>query len=135
MKEHLTWIMDTFSGTPANVPHFVFFFVIFLRNVHVQPLQGAEKAIFEDIGTIVSENLHRATLISELVPVPAALLEDWIRDLGEQNQSHIEDVVKAIVAELSPEKQARFQQDKLLDMSDIQRFQALIYKIAHAGKG
>lgn len=70
MKEHLTWIMDTFSGTPANVPHFVFFFVIFLRNVHVQPLQGAEKAIFEDIGTIVSENLHRATLISELVPVP-----------------------------------------------------------------
>lgn len=135
MKEYLAWIMDMFSGTPANVPHFVFFFVIFLRNVHVQPLQGAEKAVFEDIGSIVGENLHRATLISELVPVPAALLEDWIRDLGEHSQSRIEDVVKAIVAELSPEKQAKFQQDKLLDMTDIQRFQSLIYKIAHAGKG
>ncbi len=133
MGKYLTWIMDTFTGTPANVPNFIFFFVIFLRNAHVQPLMGREKEIFEDIAAIVGGNLQRATLISELVPVPVELLEDWIRDLGEHSQSRIEDVVKAIVAELSPEKQEKFQKDKLLDMTDIERFQALIYKMANAG--
>lgn len=134
MGQYLNWIMDTFTDTPVNVPNFIFFFVIFLRNAHVQPLQGREKAIFEDIAAIVGQNLQRATLISELVPVPVELLEDWIRDLGELSQSRIEDVVKAIVAELSPEKQDKFRQDKLLDMTDVERFQALIYKIAHSGK-
>lgn len=130
MSEYLNWIMDTFADTPDHIPNFIFFFVIFLRNAHVQPLQGREKAIFEDIGGIVGKNLHRATLLSELVPVPAELLEDWIRDLGEHSQGRIEDVVKAVVAELSAEKQQKFQQDKLIDMTDIERFQTLIYKIA-----
>ncbi len=133
MNPYLNWIMDTFTDTPSNIPNFIFFFVIFLRNAHIQPLHGREKEIFEDIAAIVGQNLQRATLISELVPVPVELLEDWIRDLGELSQSRIEDVVKAIVAELSPEKQEKFRQDKLLDMTDIERFQALIYKMANAG--
>ncbi len=132
MAPYLRWIMDIFTDTPLNIPNFIFFFVVFLRNAHIQPLQNPEKEIFEDVARIVGDNLHRATLISDLVPVPTELLEDWIRDLGELSQSKIQDVVKAIVAELPPEKQDQYQRDRLLDMTDIERFQALVYKIANA---
>ena len=131
MEEYMQWIIDVFSDTHEEVPQFLFFFAIFLKNVHLGNLSGKEKETLESISQIIGKNEDKCTLLDQLLPVPVDLLEDWIRDLGEQNQSKVEDLIKAIVAGLPKEKQEYYLKSSHLDMSDIERFQEIVYKIAN----
>lgn len=131
MKEYLQWIIDSFSKASKDVPQFLFFFAFFVKNAHGENLSGKELEALEGIQAIVNQNSEKCSLLTQLLPVPTDLLEDWIRDLGEGNQSKIEDVIKSIVMGLPEEKQQRFRDTQILDMTDIERFQAIVYKIAN----
>lgn len=131
MTEYLQWIIDTFNKTPDTIPTFIFFFVVFLKDAHIPNLPAKEQKLIEDTQKIVTQNEETATFIPQLPPVPLALLEDWIRDLGEHNQSKIDDMVKLIAAGLAPEKKAKYENQKILDMTDIERFQELVYQVLH----
>lgn len=132
MEEYLQWIMDIFhvDNTHDEVPTFLFFFAINLRDAHVNPLPAKQKKVVESIQQIIDQKKDRCSLINQLTPVPDDWVADWIRNLGEQNESKIQDLVKLIIAGLPEEKQSRYQQSKLLDMTDIERFQEIVYKVA-----
>lgn len=132
MNEYLNWIIATFKNPKVDMPKFVFFFAIFLKNAHLEILPNPEQMILEDINKIIAQNKERCTLLNRLLPVPLSLLEDWIRELGEQNQSKIDDLVRSIVNTLPKDKKKRFLDKKELDMTDIERFQELVYQIANS---
>ena len=131
MEEYLQWIMDSFKETHPDVPNFMFFFAIFLRDIHLDPISPENKAVLDHVKSIIEKNKEQATLISRLNPIPVTVVEDWIRDLGEQNQAVIEATVKEIVARLPEEKINQYESKNLIDMTDIESFQAIVYKITH----
>lgn len=128
MQEYMQWIIDSFSNTHEEVPQFLFFFAVFLRDVHEGNLSGDLKETLEGVKQIIQANPEKCTLLDQLLPVPVYLLEDWIRDLGEQNQTKIQDVIKTVVLGLPADKQDQYKNKKILDMSDIECFQELIYE-------
>jgi len=132
MEAYLQWIIDIFrvENTHDEVPAFLFFFAINLRDAHVNPLPARQKKVVESVQDIINSNQERCTLINQLTPIAEEWVADWIRDLGEQNESKIQDLVKLIIAGLPEEKQSKYQQSKLLDMTDIERFQEIVYKVA-----
>ncbi len=129
MEEYLQWMIEVFSKTHPDVPNFIFFFAIFLRDIHLDPISDENAAVLKQLEAIVKKNPKKATVISRLPPVEKPILEDWIRDIGEQNQSVIEDTIKELVLRLPKDKRERFQKEGLLDMTDIERFQDLVYRL------
>ncbi|MBK7870322.1 MAG: hypothetical protein IPJ74_06345 [Saprospiraceae bacterium] len=130
MKDYLQWIMDVFSNTHEAVPTFMFFFAVFIRDVHIDPLPAGEKKIVDGIQSLISRNEQRCSLINQLTPIETELVADWIRELGEQNEAKIEDIIKLIIAGLPDDKKSKFERNKTLDMTDIERFQEVVYKVA-----
>lgn len=132
MEAYLHWIMEMFhvENTHDAVPIFLFFFAINLRDAHVEPLPAQQKKIVESIQRVINRNQDRCSLINQLMPVASDLVADWIRGLGEQNESKIQDLVKLIVAGLPEDKQSAYNKSQTLDMTDIERFQEIVYKVA-----
>lgn len=129
MQEYLQWIIEAFSNTPKEVPTFQFFFAIFLRDAHLEPLVAPSQKIMDSLKEVINKNNHSCTLITQLIPVTTELVEKWIRDLGEYNQSKIDDLMKLLIHSLPEDKKAKFDKINALDMSDIERFQEMIYKV------
>ncbi len=129
MLEYLDWIVDVFTHTHEDVPTFLFFFAIFIKDVHTASIPLREQKIVDSIVNFVNQNAERCSLINQLLPVPVDFLEDWIRELGEQNQGKIEEVVKIMVEGLPDDKKDKYEQTKELDMTDIERFQEIVYKV------
>lgn len=129
MEEYLQWIIDIFSDTHPDVPNFLFFFALFLRDIHIDPIKSEHELILKQIEALQQKFPNKVTTIKKLKPIPVPILEDWIRDLGEQNQAVIEDTVKEIVARLPSEKREQYQNEKSIDMTDVERFQEMIYKL------
>ena len=149
MPGYLRWILNTFNGRHKDIPTFLFFFVINIRDLHVQlpdgfshidkslrpsivqqlkeKLIGREKKVFQQVTQLVEQNPLNTTLITPLLPVLVKDLEDWIRNLGEENQSRIDDAIKNIVRGLKKPKQEMFGKHKKLDMTDIELFQEMVY--------
>ncbi len=131
MAEYLQWLLDTFGDTHAEVPNFIFFFSIFLQDAHHQPMTDNVQAVLDSLNHLNDNNAGRCSLIAQLPPVPDNLVKDWIRDLGEHNQSKIDRLVSSVVMGLPAPKQQRYQQKKELDMADIELFQQKVYRIAN----
>ncbi|MCO6491632.1 MAG: hypothetical protein J5I98_24665 [Phaeodactylibacter sp.] len=133
MQEYLQWLVDSFrqSATHEDVPTFLFFFAVYLDHAHVEPASEFVRQFEADISGIVKANPDCSTLINRLRPVPAHLLADWIRGLGEQNQTRIDDVIKALASGLPANKKEQFKKDQLLDMADIELFQRRVYEIVN----
>lgn len=152
MPKYMKWLFDTFKGQNAHIPTFVFFIVVNIRNLHdvlpknlakeqptgrkviqslSQKLKGKEQKVFHSILNLVKQNPASSTLIAPLYPISVEYLEDWIRGLGETNQSRIDDAVDQIVSGLKEDKKARFYKDRILDMADIEVFQKMVYDWAN----
>lgn len=129
MQNYLQWIMDVFANTPEEMPTFLFFFVLFLKDAHVEPLTAQCEKITNHIQSIIQKNETRCTLISQLTPVPSDLVANWIRKLGEQNDTKIDNLIRLLVADLPPDKKAKYEATKTLDMSDIELFQEVVCKV------
>lgn len=133
MQEYLQWLIDSFrqGATHEDVPTFLFFFAVYLDHAHVEPPTEFVRQFEQDLSAIVKANADCSTLINHLQPVPANLLADWIRELGEQNQTKIDDVIKALASGLSEPKKKQFSEHQLLDMADIELFQRRVYEIVN----
>jgi hypothetical protein len=51
--------------------------------------------------------------------------------LGERNQAKVEEVVDTLVSGLRQEARKQYDKDKTFDMTDIERFQELVFKMAN----
>jgi hypothetical protein len=129
--EYLDWIITQFKATHDEVPTFLFFFVVYLKDIHTDKVKKEYENIKTQIQEIQIKHLEIATLLQNLKPVSRDLLESWIRDLGEGNQSKIEDVVDAVIAGLKTEARQQYDTNRTLNMSDIERFQELVCEVAN----
>ena len=148
MPKYIKWLLKTFSGHLENIPTFVFFVVVNIKNLHQvlpkiyikdqrtgmevaeelsEQLSGKEQKIFQQLLQLIRQDKNACSMITPLYPVPVEYLEDWLRNLGETNQARIDDAVQQVIRGLKEEKKARFYKDKLIDMSDIEVFQKMVY--------
>jgi len=130
-SEFFQWIVTTFQDQHADLPTFVFFFVVYIENAH-EPNELPEdaKKIIQSIDQIAKSNSN-TTLIENLKPVKIDDVETWFNDLGEENPDKILDLVNSMVLGLDEEKQRIYKESEKLDMSTIELLQELVYKIVN----
>ncbi len=131
MIEYLDWIICQFKSTNKETPTFLFFFVTYIYDIHKETVKQEYETIKSQIQALQLQHLEVASLLRNLKPVPRHLVESWLRDLGERNQAKIEEVIDTLVTGLKQEAAKQYQHDKTLNMTDIERFQELVYKIAN----
>jgi hypothetical protein len=130
-KDYLNWIIEQFKSPNEKVPTFLFFFVVYIYYLHKDSVKKELEAIKSEIQALQLQHLEIATLLKTLTPVPRNLVESWVRDLGERNQAKIEEVVDTLVSGLKNNARQQYNKDKTFDMTDIERFQELVFKVAN----
>lgn len=128
---YLNWIIEQFKSPNEEVPTFLFFFVVYIYDIHKENVKEEYEDIKSQIQQLQIQHLETVTLIQNLKPVSRNLIESWVRDLGERNQAKIEEVIDTLVAGLKKEAKKQYTTDRTLNMTDIERFQELVYKIAN----
>lgn len=129
--EYFQWIMDTFSKVEEEGPLFLFFFPIFIRNLHEHPpkdmqeVANAVQALGEAANAI-------STIISPLAPVPKDDVGEWFADFGEPDAAKVDEL---LLLTLQRDTSAltrlpRFQQNGNVDMYDVEALQEEVYKYA-----
>lgn len=132
MKDYLRWLVDTFADAHDQVPTFWFMFVIFIKNVHKEGLSKRYQKVVNDVKSIVESTPEKSTLLTPLEPVELEFLEEWLLKVDEENSaSKIEDLIKTFIDCLPEDKKQEARNNELLDMTDIQRLQQIIYQISH----
>jgi hypothetical protein len=128
-KDYLNWIIEQFKSPNAKVPTFLFFFVVYIYDLHKDTVKKELEAIKSELQALQLQHLEIATLLKTLTPVPRNLVESWVRDLGERNQAKVEEVVDTLVSGLKYQARQQYDKDRTFDMTDIERFQELVFKI------
>lgn len=126
--DYFQWIMDTFSSIPENTPRFLFFFVLSLEGIHKE--QRVEQ--FEILSCLnqLSQKNRWATHLSPLYPVPIQDLKDWFREeLEDYNDGRQMAVIETLTEGLKGEDRRQYQEEKTLNMDDIERLQELILEV------
>lgn len=127
LLEYFQWLIDSFSTTHKEVPKFLFFFVCYKKDLHKKV---GEIPLVTSLNELTNNNVA-ATHLSPLKPVESRDLKDWIRKLGETNESKVEEVVNLLIKGLSELDKKQYQEKTLLNMDDIERLQEIIYEIAN----
>ncbi|MFK7947184.1 MAG: hypothetical protein AB8G11_06330 [Saprospiraceae bacterium] len=130
-KEYLEWIINQFKSPNDEVPTFLFFFVVYIYDIHKESVKAEFEEIKDELQSLQIKHLEVATMMKSLKPVERQLVESWIRDLGERNQSKIGEIVDILVAGLKQVARKQYDTNQTLNMTDIERFQELVYKIAN----
>lgn len=132
MNEYFQWIVDSFSPSNEQGATFWFIFVIFIRNLHDGTLDKRHQQVLGEVEKLVRANPQKCALISEMNPVEVSWLEDWLLGIDEEkNIGKIRAVINTFKASLSEEARKKYESSQLLDMTDIERLQAIIYKKSH----
>lgn len=129
--EYLQWILDTFATAEEEGPVFLFFFPVYIRNLHLA-LSAEAKEIVQAIQTLGAAKNAISTVISPLQPVPKSDVGDWFLDFGEADAGKIDELL-LLSLQLEKSAQARlkhFQESGLLDMYDVETLQEAVYRFS-----
>ncbi|MDX1665880.1 MAG: hypothetical protein R3350_01565 [Saprospiraceae bacterium] len=130
ITDYIQWMMDTFRCPHKDVPTFIFFFVVYIENLHIREnLNQKQRNIAGQLEEFAEKN--DVALLAPLKPVPLADLKAWLMERGERNPNQVEQVIEALVRELKPEEMKLYEEKQLLHMKDIEMVQRLIYNIAN----
>ena len=130
IRSYLQWMIDTFKCPHPDVPTFLFFFVVYVRNQYDESkCTPRQREILAELEGLSERN--ETTLFTELYPVESTDFEDWLNELDVRNPNQTRDVVRSLVQSLEPAERQRFDTDKTLHMKDIEPVQKLIYDIAN----
>ncbi len=132
--EYFQWIMDTFSKAEEEGHLFLFFFPIYLRNLHAGP-PPALLEVANAIQALGEAENAISTVISPLTPVEKAEVGDWFADFGEPDAGKVDEL---ILLTLQRDKSAsarieRFQQEGKVDMYDVEALQEQVYRFGLTG--
>ena len=130
-KQYLDWIIEQFKSPNEDVPTFLFFFVVYIYDIHKDTVKEAFEDIKDEIQSLQIKHMEISTMMQSLKPVERQLVEAWIRDLGERNQAKVGEIVDILVSGLKQVSRKQYDKDKTLNMTEIERFQELVYKIAN----
>lgn len=130
--EYLQWVMDTFSSICEDCPTCLFFFPVWVRNLHDTPPQALREVV-EAVAQLGEAKNIVSTVFSPLTPVPKNEVEDWFVEFGEPDASKVDEL---ILLTLQREKSALARVDRFLqlgevDMYDVEALQEAVYEFAH----
>jgi len=125
---YIEWIMDTFNQTGPNIPTFIFFFVVAVKNAHREDtLRGDYLDAIRSVRALVEARTDDATLIEPLPPVSADDLEEWLEKLGDVSTDQKQTIIDLIAARLKGEEAIWFRQTREFNMERIEDFQKKVY--------
>lgn len=124
---YFEWLIKSFTTTYKEVPTFLFFFICYKRKLHLSAEQNTN---INQIDKLAVE-YEKVTHISPLNPVSDRDLKDWIRQLGETNEAKVEESIELLIRGLKASDKKLYNEKKLLNMDDIERFQEIIYEIGN----
>ena len=128
LPAYISWIMDTFANTGPDIPAFIFFFVITVKNAHREDtLRGDLRDALKSVRQLAEARPEEATLIEPLPPVPADDLEEWLDKLGDVSTDQKRTIIDLIAARLKDEEEAWFRQTREFNMERIEDFQKKVY--------
>lgn len=129
-RQYLEWIIETFEAKDET-PTFIFFFVLYMKDAHIQ-LSTKYKNIVDTLEGLSVKYNESVSLLSDIRPVEKMYVEDWIRDRGERNQTKIDEVLEILHYTMPTEpKRKRYEKEGKLDMSDIEIFQQEVYDVVN----
>jgi len=130
ISDYLQWMIDTFKCPHPDVPTFLFFFVVYARNLYDEAKRTPrQQEILTELEDLCQHN--ETTLFTELYPVEATDFEDWLNELDVRNPNQTHELVKALAQSLEPAERQLFESNKTLHMKDIEPVQKMIFDIAN----
>lgn len=146
MRPYLQWLMSTLRDTGPNVPNFLLFFIVTIKNAHRGDRQLGEAAreAQEGINALVAARSEvsgiattpapkDAISIQPLPPVPDVDLENWLEKLGNVSMAEKQEVIQSLVALLKDDEATLYQERQEFNMERIEGFQEKVYQ-AHKNK-
>lgn len=129
---YLQWLTDVFSHTGENIPTFIFFFLIVIKNAHrEEAVRGENLEVLNGARALVQANASNAALIEYLAPVHTDDLEYWLERLGNVPGEQKYRIIELLADRLTPEERAQYEHDTTLNMERIEAFQEKVYKHHH----
>lgn len=125
---YLEWLMSSFEDTQAEMPTFVFLFVLRMQGMSMG-LSPNQQKIMDEVAQLCNAH-EKATHLPPLPPVEEDDLLNWLYDIGVDSPNKQRILVDAFVKGIPRTDSRRLQQyleHKLLDMDDIQHLQEIIY--------
>lgn len=130
IRSYLQWMIDTFRCPHPDVPTFLFFFVVYARNLYDEAKRTPrQQEILAELEGICQQN--DSALFTELLPVEGTDFEDWLNELGVRDPNQTHDLVKALAQSLEPSERQMFETHNTLHMKDIEPVQKMIYFMAN----
>lgn len=129
MSAYLDWMIETFRCPHPDVPTFLFFFVVYIKNLHDESrrsLRGSQ--ILAELDALCKR--HEATLLTELLPLENEHLHDWLRQFDVRDPNQAGAVVNALVQSLRPAERRFYADQQRIHMKDVEPLQRLVYKAA-----
>jgi hypothetical protein len=132
LTAYLQWMMDTFKTPHADVPTFLFLFVLPFRHLH-DPTKVKKRnlEIIEQLEAFCQRN--QTAVLRDLTPIRQTHFEDWLSNLGIDNPNDYEPLVNAVYQSLKPEDQLFMDEERHFHMKDVEPIQKKV--ILHYRKG
>jgi hypothetical protein len=130
LPDYFKWIIRTFAGRRSDAPRFIFFFVLYLEELHSEAEQPAKNAILQSLRDIVEQE-PAAALLSPLGPVPVSDLRYWFQDVGEKNPAKVDQVLETLAKGLKGKDLEQYRRDNKLNMDDIEELQEIVLEAAN----
>lgn len=132
--DYFQWLIQTFSSPHHDVPKFLFFFVIYIDDLHLEDAMMKSKQLIVNAIDTLCTKFEAATSLNSLLPVKLKDVNDWFRGLGERNPTKVHEVIDILAQGLKPKRQRLLKEKGLLNMDDIERVQELVYQVANQNK-
>ncbi len=128
--EYLEWFIGKFSSIKGDTPKFLFFFVVYVEDMHREDRQSEKRTEITAIINELQSQFPGVVGLLPLDPIPVKDLRTWLMKLGEKNPNKFEDIIKILQQNLSNNfAKKNFEEKKLLNMDIVSRLQELVYTI------
>lgn len=128
MGPYFEWLISTFRDTGPNIPTFLFYIVVIVKNAHApEKLRRDVREALDGAQEIVKSHPEQATCIEPLPPVHADYLEDWIEKLGNAGSGLKNRIKEEIAGRLDEEELQHYRKTEELNMEPIADFQRRVY--------
>ena len=133
MGEYLRWMADCFAaGNAPEAPCLIVFLIVHVKHAERQTLPDDLREVRDGAEQVTRQDPKRISWIAPLPPVPVHDLEAWLEKVGETDTGQKEQLVKLMRCRMATdEERRRFDQEKLINMEHIIRFQQKVYERAN----
>ena len=127
---YLEWLIGQFAHTGQNIPTFLFFFVVKVKNAHQRErLRRDDARVLEGVELLARQYPKKVTVIGDFPPVHTDEFEYWIEEVGGDVPDIVkQEVIDLIVRRLGAEEHSHYRAHSELNMEHIEDFQQRVFQ-------